>query len=122
VGLTTRVAVLFCLTVVPGFVGSWSGPSVDSHCYNILERNVNAFETSPVARDRNQQVRYCSPKKKTKAFAVVMEDWTLRKLDLSGNSKAAELVRNAGKKPPLVVAVTGEVSGEIIKVNSISFR
>ena len=95
---------------------------VDSNCYDILLRNVNPFETSPGARDWGQMIRYCAPGEKTKTFAVVLEDLTRRKLDSNGNSKAAELVRKTGKKSRFVVVVTGEVSGKILKVGSISLR
>ena len=120
--LTMRIAVLFCFTIAPGFAGSWPGALVDSNCYDSLERNTNPFETSPGARDRDQQIRYCSPKTKTKKFAVVLEDWTRLKLDSSGNSKAAELVRKAERKSPFPVVVTGELGGEIVKVDAISLR
>jgi hypothetical protein len=83
---------------------------------------VNPFETSPGARDWGQMIRYCAPGKKTKTFAVVLEDLTRLKLDSNGNSKAAELVRTAGKKSRFVAVVTGEVSGKILKVDSISLR
>jgi hypothetical protein len=126
VELTMRVAVLFCFTIAPGFAGSfagsWTGALVDSNCYDSLECNSNPFETSPGARDRDYQIRYCSPKTKTKKFAVVLEDWARLKLNSSGNSKAAELVRKAGGKSPFSVVVTGEVGGEIVKVDSISLR
>jgi hypothetical protein len=115
------VAVLFCLAIAPGFAGTWSGALVDSNCYDSLSRNVNPFETSPGARDWNQQIRYCAPGTKTKAFAVVLNDLSRLKLDSNGNSKAAELVRKGGKSR-FVVVVTGEMSGKLLKVNSISLR
>jgi hypothetical protein len=121
VELTMRITVLFCFTVALSFASSWSGALVDSNCYDSLERNSNPFETSPGARDRNQQIRYCSPKTNTKTFAVVLDDWTRLKLNSSGNSKAAELVRKTGKKSPFLVVVSGEASGEIVKVDSIRF-
>jgi hypothetical protein len=117
-----RAAVLFYLTIALGFAESWSGALVDSNCYDTLDRNVNPFETSPGARDWSMQIRYCAPNRKTKTFAVVLEDLTRLKLDSNGNSKAAELVRKAGKKSRFVVAVSGEVSGKILKVDSISLR
>jgi hypothetical protein len=115
-----RVAALLCFAIAPGFARSWSGALVDSNCYDSLERNSNPFETSPAARDRDRQIRYCSPKTKTKTFAVVLDDWTRLKLNSSSNSKAAELVRKAGKKSPFWVVLTGEIDGEIVKVDSIS--
>jgi hypothetical protein len=116
-----RLAFLFLLAMAQGFSANCLGALVDSRCYEAMERNVNPFEPSTAARDRNLEIRYCAPRAKTKTFAIVLEDETLT-LDSTGNSKAAELVRRAGKKPYFVVAVTGEVNGEEVKVDSISLR
>jgi hypothetical protein len=122
VKLTQLVAVFFCLAIAQSFAGSRSGVLVDCNCYDTLGRNVNPFETSPAARDWNRQIQYCSPNTKTKTFGVVLEDFTRLKFDSSGNAKAAELVRKAGKKSRFLVTVNGEMNGKIIKVKSISLR
>jgi hypothetical protein len=122
VQLTMRAAVLFCFTIAPGFAESWTGALVDSNCYDSLERNSNPFETSPGARDRDYQIRYCSPKTKTKKFGIVLDDWTRLMLNPAGNSKVVELVKKTGRKSPFPVVVTGERGGEMIRVDSISIR
>ena len=60
----------FCMTPTHIFAESWSGALVDPKCYEALERNVNPRDTLIyVDRDTNQEIRYCTPKKKTKLFA-----------------------------------------------------
>lgn len=118
--LPTRTATIFCLAAGMGFAGSWSGSLVDSNCYAALERNVGPKDTLIyVDRDTNSEIRYCRPKTKTKVFAVIEPDNSTLKLDAGGNAKAADLVRTAGKSPRLRVIVTGEKSGDTVKVDSI---
>jgi hypothetical protein len=121
IALTTRAAALLSLSCVLSFGATWSGVLVDSKCYDAAERNVNPTDTlTNVDRDGNREVRYCSPSARTKSFAVVQSDGPSLKLDSAGNAKAAELVRNIGKKSPLAVAITGEIKRDTIKVDSIS--
>ena len=119
--LATRLAALYCLASVLSFAGSWSGWLVDSKCYAALERNKSPTDTlSYVDRNKSDEVRYCRPNTKTKSFAVLDQDGLSLNLDASGNGKAAELVRSAGKKSVREVAVTGEKTGNTLKVDSIS--
>jgi len=119
--LTLRLAALCCLASALSFAGSWSGWLVDSKCYAALERNKSPTDTlSYVDRNKSDEVRYCRPNAKTKSFAVVDQDGLSFNLDASGNAKAAELVRSAGKKSAGGVMVTGELTGNTLKVDSIS--
>jgi hypothetical protein len=114
-------ATLMGLTAAPGFAQSTTGFLVDSDCYESLERNVNPSDTNTyVDRDRDWEVRYCSPNRKTKSFTLVNHDGLSFKLDPAGNAKAAELLGSARKKSVLEVSVTGEMSKDAIKVSSIS--
>jgi hypothetical protein len=116
-----RLAVLAALSTAAGFAETWSGPLVDSKCYAAEQRNVNPTDTETfVDRDRNYEIRYCSPTQKTKLFAIVGQDGQRLKFDPAGNAKAAELVRNVTKKHVFAVAVSGEMVGKAIKVDSIS--
>jgi hypothetical protein len=116
-----RIAVLFCLSAALGFAGTWSGALVDSKCWGYEEANVNPSDTQTyVDRDRNTEIRYCAPSAKTKSFAVVQSDGTSLRLDSAGDVQAAELVRKTGKKARFAVAVTGEMSRQTIKVDTIS--
>jgi len=119
--LTTRLAALFSLASTLSFAASWSGWLVDSKCYASLERNKNPTDTSSyVDRNQGDEIRYCRPTAKTKSFAVVDQNGLSFNLDGSGNAKAAELVRSGGKKSVGEVAVTGEMTGNTLKVDSIS--
>jgi hypothetical protein len=119
--LTLRMAALFALSVALGFAGNWSGSLVDSKCYASEERNVNPTDTlTYVDRDRNEEIRFCSPSSKTKSFAVVQSDGGSVNLDSEGNAKAFALVPKTGKRHFFDVVVTGEMIGKVIKVDSIS--
>ena len=73
-----------------------------------------------VDRDRDLEIRYCTPNAKTKSFAIVNFDGLSFKLDSTGDAKAAELVRETAKKSRFKVVITGEMSKGTIKVDSIS--
>ncbi|HMD49234.1 MAG TPA: hypothetical protein VKG79_09060 [Bryobacteraceae bacterium] len=119
--LTVRLAALLCLASALSFAGIWTGALVDSKCYAREERNVNPTDTMTyVDRDRNLEIRFCSPLAKTKSFAVVQADGTIVTLDSAGNVKAAELVRAIGKQSRLAVEVTGALSKDTISVDSIA--
>jgi hypothetical protein len=115
-----RFATLLFLAPVLSFAGTWSGILVDSNCYASELRNTNKDPTT-VERDMNTEVRYCAPKPHTKVFAVVLPDWDNHTLDSTGSIKAAELVRQSGKKSLLEVTVTGDLTKDgIIHVASIA--
>ena len=100
---------------------TWSGFLVNSSCYEALERNTDPWDTSTyVDRDRDREVRYCSPNVKTKSFTLVDHDGLSHKLDPAGNVKAAEAVRQTGKKVPMEVKVAGLQDKDTIQVDSIS--
>ena len=118
---TIALATLMGLTAAPGFAQSTTGFLVDSDCYESVERNVNPWDTNTyVDRDRDWEVRYCSPNRKTKSFTLVNHDGLSFKLDAAGNTKAAELVGSTRRKSLLEVTVTGEMSEGGIKVSSIA--
>jgi hypothetical protein len=62
----------------------------------------------------------CRPSAKTSTFAVVDPDGVSFELDSAGNQKAAELVRQTGRRPIFSVTVTGEKHKDTVKVDSIS--
>lgn len=120
--LKVRLVVLFGLSCALSLAGSWSGDLVDSKCYLSEERNVNPNDTSTyVDRDRNLEIRYCSPSAKTKSFAVVQTDGISFNLNPAGNAQAIDLVRKRGKKSPIAIDVTGQLIRNTIQVSSISF-
>ncbi len=109
------------LAATPSFARTWSGFLVGTECYEAEERNVNPRDTEVyVDRDKDSEVRYCSPNAKTKSFSIVDHDGMGFRLDADGSAKAAEIVRQTGKKYFLEVSVTGEMSKNTIKVDTIS--
>jgi hypothetical protein len=114
-----RVATLLLLAFAPVFAKSWTGLLVDSNCFASEERNVNK-NTSDVEHDVGMEVRLCSPKPETKAFAIVLPDSEVLKLDSAGNAKAAEIARSAGKRSMLHVTVSGAVDKTTIQTSSMS--
>jgi hypothetical protein len=119
--MSMRLMLCFCFGSALALAESWSGLLVDSKCYAAEERNVNPTDTSTaVDRDRNMEIRYCSPKAKTKSFAVLRSDGQALQLDAGGNTKAADLVAHSGKKSIYPVTVTGAMIGQTVKVDSIS--
>src|SRR5271165_5519307 len=115
---TLRIAALFCLSSAFSFAASWSGVLVDSKCYDAEERNVSPTDTlTNVDRDRNLEIRYCSPGAKTKSFGVVASTGEILHFDSVGSAKAEELVRKTGKRHLLPVAVTGEMIKDAIQVD-----
>jgi len=113
------IAVLACLSPTLGLAESWSGTLVDSRCWDSEENNTRATSIY-VDRDRNMEIRLCSPKAKTKSFAVVLPDGFSLRLDGAGNERAAELVQRSNKRNAVTVVITGETSGNTVKVDSIS--
>jgi hypothetical protein len=119
--ITSRLIVLVCFSSALSFAGSWSGVLVNSKCWAAEERNVNPTDTTTfVDRDRNLEIRFCTPNAKTKSFAVVLPDGLSFQLDAAGNTKAADLVRQSGKESVFAVAVTGEMIKNTVRVDSIS--
>jgi hypothetical protein len=119
--LSMRLAALLCLSSALSFAGSWTGALVDSKCYASEQRNVNPTDTSTyVDRDKNLDIRLCSPRAKTKLFAFVDHDGLSFKLDSAGDAKAAELFRTTGKKSFFAVTIIGETSKDAMVVSSIS--
>jgi hypothetical protein len=119
--LNMRLLLLFSLTSAIGFAGSWFGRLVDTNCYENEERNVNPKDTLIfVDRDQNWEIQYCSPKAKTKSFTVVEPSGQYFRLDSGGNAQAADLLQRTGKGNELYVTVTGELSKNTIKVDSIA--
>ena len=115
---------LILLVLVAGLctAGTWAGILVDSHCYQSLVNNRNPNDTLfNVNQDRNSEVRYCSPKAKTKSFGVLQLEGSVLKLDPAGNAKATQLVRNAPKSAKkFYVIVTGELNKDTLRLDSIS--
>jgi len=111
-----RLLSLSVFALAFGFAGSWSGTLVDANCSASVERNHNVTDS---VRDVDLEVRLCSPKARTRSFAILHSDGERVVLDSAGNAKAAELVRQAVEKSPLYVSVDGDRNKNTIQVRSI---
>jgi len=122
--ITVILPAILCLASPMGFAESWTGDLVDAVCYQGGESNTSPFAASIyVSHDRDLVIRQCRPRpNKTKRFTVVEKYGQTIQLDPAGNSKAADLVRNADKKSRYIhVAVTGEkTNDDRVRVDSIS--
>lgn len=115
-----RLLLIFCLAAEQSFAGTWVGRLVDTNCYENVKRNVNPRDTlTYVDRDGNFEIRYCSPKAKTKSFTLVEPDSQYFRLDPAGNAQAADLLQKTGQRNGLYVTVTGELTKNTIQVQSI---
>ncbi len=115
-----RLVVFLFLASAAAWAGSWTGVLVGSKCYANEQRNVNPTDTSMADRDMDWDVRSCSPSAKTKAFAVVLQDWSSLQFDSAGDVMSAALLRKAGRKTYFSVVVTGQRTRDTIDVKSIA--
>ena len=122
--ITMILPAFVCLSSPVVFAESWTGDLVDATCYQGAESNASPFSASIyVSHDRALVIRQCRPRPdKTKRFTLVEKYGQTIQLDPAGDTKAADLVRNADKKSPYIhVAVTGEkINDDRVRVDSIS--
>ena len=112
-----RAFCLSCLVSTLCLAGDWSGWLVSAKCFASMETNMNDTMKS---WDGNLVIRYCTPDKDTKSFAVVREDGSPFNFDSAGNEKAAELPLSLGKHFVYFVKVATEKLGNAVKVQRIS--
>ncbi len=117
------VGLFLCLVSVSAASLGSRGDLVDANCFRSEERNVNPdYISAPGARDLGLEVRACYPRaNKTRKFIVVLATGEILALDAAGNTQAAQLVAAAAKRrPTFPVNVTGTISDNTIRVDSIS--
>jgi hypothetical protein len=116
--LTSRFVFLLSLVPGPTFAASLSGALVDANCYAIAQQNFS--HGHPGSNNTKRAVRSCSPNEKTKSFSVVPQNGMTFNLDSNGNEKARELVLKGGKKSLFMVTITGDITQDTLKVDTIS--
>lgn len=114
-----RFALFSGLILLPAIAASWSGKLVNSECYSS-HLNSNPTESHPGSYDMNLTIRLCRPETKTTTFGIVQPDGQVLALHASGNEKVIDLLRKAGKKRAFIVTVTGEMTQNAVKVETIS--
>jgi hypothetical protein len=110
---------IFLVSTASFAAKGWSGYLVDSNCYESVFTNTKGSTT--VNRDMDGNTKLCAPSAKTKSFGVVELDWKIVKFDAAGNAKAVEFVQGTDLRDMYRVSIAGEMNGEILKVDSISF-
>jgi hypothetical protein len=112
-----RALCLSCFASTLCLAGDWSGWLVSAKCFASMDNNRNDTEKS---WDGNLVIRYCTPDKDTKSFAVVREDGLPFTFDSAGNEKAAQLPLSLGKHFVYFVKVASERLRNTVKVQRIS--
>ena len=112
-----RAACLCCFASMLCLAGDWSGWLVSAKCFASMDANRNDIERS---WDGNFVVRYCTPDKDTKSFAVMRQDDSPIAFDSAGNEKAAELPLSLGKHFVYFVKVSTEQLRNAIKIKRIT--
>jgi hypothetical protein len=112
-----RAACLSSFASMLCLAGDWSGWLVNAKCIASMNANSNDIERS---MDENLRVRYCTPDKDTKSFAVVRNGDLPFKFDSAGNEKAAGLPLSLGKHFVYFVKVSTEQLGNALKVQRIT--
>jgi len=100
------------LFTVSAFANPWTGRLLDATCYS-------AHKESPSTE--------CNVTETTTSFGILV-DGKFYKLDASGNTEAARLVKTqagdpvTGEKPNVMAKVTGELDGDKINVKTIEVQ
>jgi hypothetical protein len=95
------------LAVSPAFAETWTGTLVDVMCKG---------------RDLASHTRECAIKCAKGGFGVVLADGKFVKLNEAGNMQALAALKASTKEKDLKVKVTGELTGDIIKVSAIELQ
>ena len=117
------LVVLLCVVAAPAFAEGWTGFLVDAKCYASEVTNIGPFDLPfNVTHGRGFEIQACRPGKKTKIYAIVDFDGYTFELDPSANTKAADVVRDAGKRHVIRVKVTGEKQNKTLKIDTITLE
>ena len=85
----------------------WTGTVVDVMCKG---------------RDLASHTRQCSLDCAKSGFGIVLADGKFVKFNESGNAKTLGLLKKASKEKDLKAKVTGSLTGEVIKVESVEIQ
>jgi hypothetical protein len=80
---------------------------------------VDVSCSKKAAADPDAHTRDCALMCEKSGFGVLTSDGTFLKFDASGNAKITEQLKASDKKDHLRVDVSGDVSGDTIKVSSV---
>jgi hypothetical protein len=108
---------VLCLGSVLCLAETWSGKVVDAAC-----KDQAAAPAAQGAQPSSPAANACEPTASTVAFGIELSDGKVLKLDSTGNTKAAEAMKNNAGKSSLQATVTGSMEGQTVKVESIDIK
>jgi hypothetical protein len=114
--ITKAVSVLFLGSVLC-LAEIWSGKVVDAAC-----KDQAGAPAAQSAQPGGQAANACEPTAATVSFGIELSDGKVLKLDSTGNTKAAEAMKNNTGKSSLQATVTGSLDGQTVKVDSIDIK
>ena len=97
----------FSLFSVAAFAEQWSGTVVDVACKG---------------KDLAGHTRKCALSCSKSGYGLVTADGKFVKFNESGNAKTLGLLKKASKEKDLKAKVTGSLTGEVIKVESVEIQ
>ena len=112
----TRVMTAFCLLALTMPLGAAEiqGYLADWNCVKDIVKNGEE-KTFQKKKSCSLQDNYSRP-----AYGLITDDKKFYRLDAAGNKHALELLPKSPKRDTLHVVVTGDVTGNLIKVTEMS--
>lgn len=95
------------LLATPLFAGEWTGYLMDTMCAASRLDKASSHTTE------------CMKRCKQSGFGLVTQEGKYIKFDEKGNIKALNELERTGKQDELLVKVTGEMRGSMIRVESV---
>jgi hypothetical protein len=102
-----KSAVLWLTFAAAAFAADFSGTVVDINCR---------------AKDLANHERSCAITCSKSGYGLVTADGKFLKFDESGNARALSSLKKLAKEKDLKARVSGTVSGDVLKVESIDFQ
>jgi len=102
-----RTLIVSLLAAGAAFAETWNGTVVDVMCKG---------------RDLAGHTRDCALKCAKSGYGLVLPDGKFVKFDEAGNAKALAALKASSKEKDLKAKVTGTLSGELVKVESIELQ
>ena len=111
---------VLCLGSVLCLAETWSGKVIDAACKD--QAAAPAAPAAQGAQPSTPAANACEPTASTVAFGIELSDGKVLKLDSTGNTKAAEAMKNNAGKSSLQATVTGSMEGQTVKVETIDIK
>jgi len=97
------------------YAEDYTGKLIDASCHDQSQKN-------PADSKQNSDLASCAATASTTSFAIQTSDGKVYKLDASGNAKASTAMKGNPDNKNATATVSGTMSGQTVKVDSISVR